>query len=155
MVEEKKKSRNTVRDMSFKVVKATVRAALVYILYFLLMPFLAPLFVLVPMLAGTIESFVIVYIVLMILSDITEGTIFQYFFSTARALFVIAYMLASLGDGVFSVGYENFSLTVNLTMFYTVAVVLGLLGFAKSILQAIHFLNEKAEADAISGGLQH
>jgi len=90
----------------------------------------------------------------MILGDITEGTIFQYFFSTARSLFIIAYMLLSLGDGVFSVGYENFSLTVNLTMFYTVAVVLGLLGFAKSILQAIHFLNEKAEADAISSGLQ-
>lgn len=142
------------KDISFRVVKATVRAALVYVVYFFLAPLLSPLFSLVPMLGGTLESFVTVFIVLMILGDITEGSIFQYFFSTARSLFVIAYLLLSLGNGVVSVGYENFSLTVNLTMFYTVAVVLSLLGFAKSVMQAINFLNERAEAEAVSSGLQ-
>ena len=151
MVEEKKSSQHAIKDVSFRVVKATVKAALIYVAYFFLAPLLAPIFELVPSLMGTIEAFVIVYIVLMIMGDLTERTIFQYFFSTARSLFVIAYLIISLGDGIISVGYENFSLSVNLTMFYTFAVVLSLLGFARSVLQAINFLNERVET---SSGLQ-
>lgn len=99
----------------------------------------------------SIEVFVAVYIVLMILGDLTERTVFQYFFSTARALFFMAYLLLSMGDGLISTSYENFSLTVNLTLFYTIAVTLSLLGFASSILQAINFMSERAEE---TSGLQ-
>jgi len=99
----------------------------------------------------SIEAFVAVYIVLMILGDLAERTIFQYFFSTARALFFMAYLLLSMGNGVISTSYENFSLTVNLTLFYTIAVTLSLLGVASSILQAINFMSERAEA---TSGLQ-
>jgi hypothetical protein len=151
MVEQQKKSKNLVKDVSFRVAKATVKAILVYLIYFLLMPMLAPLFELIPGFMESLEVFVIVYIVLMILGDLTSKTVFQYFFSTARALFFMAYLLLSMGDGVFNTSYENFSLTVNLTLFYTVAVLLSLLGFARTILQAINFMHEKAEA---SSGMQ-
>jgi len=150
MVEEKK-SGNVVRDVSFRVAKAAVKAILVYLLYFLLVPLLAPLFELIPGFMESIEVFVVVYIVLMILGDLTAKTVFQYFFSTARALFFMAYLLLSMGDGVFNTSYESFSLTVNLTLFYTVAVLLSLLGFARTILQAINFMHERAEAES---GLQ-
>jgi hypothetical protein len=133
------------------VAKATVKAILVYLIYFLLVPMLATLFELIPGFMESLEVFVIVYIVLMILGDLTSKTVFQYFFSTARALFFMAYLLLSMGDGVFNTSYENFSLTVNLTLFYTVAVLLSLLGFARTILQAINFMHEKAEA---SSGMQ-
>lgn len=43
MVEEKKKRKNIVKDVSFRVVKATLKAILVYLIYFLLAPMLAPL----------------------------------------------------------------------------------------------------------------
>jgi hypothetical protein len=151
MVEQQKKSKNLVKDVSFRVAKATVKAILVYLIYFLLVPMLAPLFELIPGFMESIEVFVIVYIVLMILGDLTAKTVFQYFFSTARALFFMAYLMLSMGDGVFNTSYENFSLTVNLTLFYTVAVLLSLLGFARTILQAINFMHEKAEAES---GLQ-
>ena len=148
---EAKKSGNLVRDVSFRVAKAAVKAILVYLIYFLLVPLLAPLFELIPGFMESIEVFVVVYIVLMILGDLTAKTVFQYFFSTARALFFMAYLLLSMGDGVFNTSYENFSLTVNLTLFYTVAVLLSLLGFARTILQAINFMHERAEAES---GLQ-
>jgi len=151
MVEEKKKSKNIFRDVSFRVLKATVKAILVYLIYFLLAPMLAPLFELLPGFMESIEVFVAVYIVLMILSDLTEHSVFQYFFSTARALFFIAYLLLSMGNGVISTSYENYSLTVNLTLFYTIAITLSLLGFARSILQAINFMSERAEE---TSGLQ-
>ena len=102
MVEQQKKSKNLVKDVSFRVAKATVKAILVYLIYFLLVPMLAPLFELIPGFMESIEVLVIVYIVLMILGDLTAKTVFQYFFSTARALFFMAYLLLSMGDGVFN-----------------------------------------------------
>jgi hypothetical protein len=148
MAEQQKKSKNLVKDISFRVAKAAVKAILVYLLYFLVAPMLAPLFGLIPGLLESIEVFVAVYIVLMILGDLTSNTVFQYFFGTARALFFMSYLLLSMGDGVFSTSYENFSLTVNLTVFYTIMVLLSLLGVARTILQAINFMHEKAEASS-------
>ena len=151
MAEQQKKRKNLIKDVSFRVAKVTVKAILVYLIYFLLAPMLAPLFGLIPGFMESIEAFIAVYIVLMILSDLTAKTVFQYFFNTARALFFMGYLLLSMGDGVLSTSYENFSLTVNLTLFYTIAVTLSLLGFARTILQAINFMHEKAE---VSSNLQ-
>jgi uncharacterized ion transporter superfamily protein YfcC len=146
MVEVKKNSQSIVKNVAFRVVKATVKALLVYLLYFFLASLLAPIFKLVPGFMGTIETFVVVFIVLMVLGDLTERTIFQCFFSTARSLFVIAYLILSLGNGVINVGFENLSLSVNLTMLYTIAMLLSLLGLARSVLQAINFVYERAES---------
>jgi hypothetical protein len=148
MAEQQPKSKNLVKDISFRVAKAAVKAILVYLLYFFLVPMLAPLFEMMPGFLELIEVFVAVYIVLMILGDITAKTVFQLFFTTAQALFFMGYLLLSMGDGVFSTSYESFSLTVNLTMFYTIAVTLSLLGFARTILQAINFMHERAEASS-------
>ena len=149
MAEQQKKNKNLVKDISFRVAKATVKAVLVYLLYFLLSPMLAPLLEMMPDLLGSIEAFVAVYIVLMILSDITAKTIFQHFFNTARALFFVGYLLLSMGNGVFSTSYESFSLSINLTMFYTIAVSLSLLGLARCILQTINFMHERTEASSM------
>jgi hypothetical protein len=148
MVEQQKKSKNLVKDISFRVVKATVKAIIVYSIYFLLAPMLAPLFGLIPGFMESIEAFIAVYIALMILSDLTAKTVFQYFFNTARALFLTAYLLLFMGNGVFSTSYENFSLSVNLNLLYMVAVLLSLLSFARAILQSINFMHEKAEASS-------
>ena len=149
MAEQQPKRKNLVKDISFRVAKATVKAVLVYLLYFLLSPMLAPLLEMMPDLLGSIEAFVAVYIVLMILSDITAKTIFQHFFNTARALFFVGYLLLSMGNGVFSTSYESFSLSINLTMFYTIAVSLSLLGLARCILQTINFMHERTEASSM------
>ena len=146
MVEEKKKSPNKVRDWAFKVAKATIKATLFYLIYFLVSPYLAALSALVPGFAETIELFVAVEIVLMILSDLTANTIFQCFFSAGMSLFTIAYLVFALGDGVLNLNLENFSLTVNLTVFYAIAATLGLLGLARSVLQAVNFMSERAES---------
>ena len=146
MTEQQKKSKNLVKDISFRVATATIKAILVYLVYFLLVPMLAPLFGLIPGFIESIEVFVAVYIVLMILSDLTAKTVFEYFFNTARALFFMGYLILSMGDGVLSASYENFSLTVNLTLFYAIAATISLFGFARTILQAINFMHEKAEA---------
>jgi len=146
LVEEKNRSQNKFRGLAFRIAKASAKAILVYLLYFLVASLLAPFFGLVPGLLETIEVFVIVYVVLMSLGDLTERTIFGCFFDFARALFVIGYLVFSVGDGMFNVVYENFSLTVNLTLFYAFAALLGMLGVATSVMQAVYFMSERAES---------
>jgi hypothetical protein len=60
----------------------------------------------------------------------------------------MAHFLLFMRNCVISTSYENFSLTVNLILFHTVAFLLSLLGFARKILQAINFMYEKAEASS-------
>lgn len=137
------------RGIAFRALKATIKGILFYIIYFVLSQLLAPVSTLVPGLQQMIEIFFIVYIVLMIVGNLTSGTIYQHFFNAAKALFVIGYMLFSLGGGVFGTSFENVSLMVDLRMFLVIAVLLSLLGLAKTVLQAINYMSEKAEITPI------
>jgi len=138
-------NKTKLRQITFKALKATVKGILFYSAYLLLWMFLAPLSQLIPGFQQIIETFVIVYIILMIVGDLTSGTIFKHFFDAAKALFIICYLILSLKGGIFSLSYENLSLIVDLRPLIAIVTLLSLLGFAKSILQAINFLNEKAE----------
>jgi hypothetical protein len=51
----------------------------------------------------------------------------------------------TLNGGVFGITIENVSLMVDLRLFMLIAVVLGLLGLAKTMLQAVSYMSEKAE----------
>jgi len=145
LADQKQPNPNRVKDLAFRIAKATVKAVLVYLLYWLVAPFVMPLLTLIPGMVESIEFFVVVFIVLMILGDLTERTIYHCFFNTARALFVIAYLAFSVRDGLFTTNVENITLTVNLTLFYTIAALLSLLELAKTVMQAINFMSERAE----------
>jgi hypothetical protein len=96
-----------------------------------------------------IETFVAVYITLMIIGEFTAGTVYQYFFSAAKTLFVIGYLILSLNGGMIGATFESISLLIDLRLFLVVAMVLSLLGLAKSVMQAVNFMNEKAEPISI------
>ncbi len=128
-----------------RILKAAVKSIIVYAIYFGLTSFLAPAYQIVPELQQTIETFVILYISLMIVAELTAGTIIQHLFNVGRALFVILYMIFALGGGTFSTTYEGIGLTIDLSLFLMAAILLGLLGLAKSILQAVDFMHQKTE----------
>jgi hypothetical protein len=134
-----------IRNFTFKALKATVKGILFYAFYFVLWMFLAPISDMVPGFQQMIETFVMVYILLMIVGELASGTIFQYFFNVAKALFVIGYLIFSLNGGIFGLTFQNVSLMVDLRLFLVIAMLLSLLGLAKSVLQAINYMNEKAE----------
>jgi hypothetical protein len=91
------------------------------------------------------ETFMMIYIALMIIGELTSGSIFQHFFGAAKALFVIGYLLLSLNGGIFGFSLEGINLMIDLRLFLMIATLLGLLGLAKSVLQAINYMSEKAE----------
>ena len=131
--------------MSSKIAVTTLKAVLIYLIYYVVSPFVLPFLAFITGLGETIEIFITVYTVLMILGDITAGTIYNCFFNVGKAFFVIFYLLSLAGDSVFMVSYQNFNLTADLTMLYTIAALLGLLGLAKAVMQAIIFMSERAE----------
>jgi len=141
--------RERLRRITLKILKATIKAALLYGVYFVLSMFLAPISDVVPGFQQMVETFVTVYLFLMILGEITSGTVFQHFFGAAKALFVILYLIFSLNGGVITLYFQGAQLMVDIRLFLMVAILLSLLGFAKSVLQAISFLNEKAQMESL------
>ncbi len=146
MVETNNNLKTRLKKFTFKAIKATVKGVIFYVIYFVLWTmFLAQAVALIPGLQQMIETFIMVYIVLMIIGELTSGTIYQFFFDAARALFVIGYLILSLNGGTFSVTFENVNLLVDLHVFLSIAILLSLLGLTKSVLSAINFMSEKAE----------
>lgn len=128
-----------------RALKATVEGAILYAVYLLLSQFLAPLSEFVPGFQQMVETFVMVYIVLVIIAELTAGSIFQHFFNAAKALFIIAYLMVALGTGIFSMTIQGMSFEVDIHLFLLIAMLLALLGLAKSVIQTIDYINEKTE----------
>jgi hypothetical protein len=144
---DKKKNdfRSNLRRMVFRALKATIKGVLVYAIYFVAWGFIAPVAQIVPGLQASLEAFVAVYVVLMVIGEFTSGTVYQYFFGAAKALFIVAYLIMSLNGGIMSMAFEGINLLVDLRLFLVITMILSLLGLAKSVIQAINFMSEKAE----------
>ncbi|MGQ9624327.1 MAG: hypothetical protein ACUVT9_03035 [Candidatus Bathycorpusculaceae bacterium] len=134
-----------IRKMVLKAFKATVKGILFYVAYFVLWGFASPLAEIFSGLQQIVETFVIIYVVLMILEELASGTIYQYFLNVSKALFVTLYLILELNGGIFSLTYKSVNFFVDLRMVLAVVVLLSLIGIAKSMLQAVNYLSEKAE----------
>ena len=137
---------NNLRKMVFRASKAMIIGSVLYAVYAILWQRLGPMFMLLPGFQQMVEAFVVTYIVLLVGSLLTSGTIYQYFFNVAKALFVIGYVMFSLKTGVFELPLGGISVSVDLRLFLMVAMLLGLLGLAKTILQAIDFISARSES---------
>lgn len=146
MVEAADNLKTKLKKFTFKALKATVKGVIFYVVYFVLWTmFLAQAAALIPGLQQVIEAFVMVYVILMVIGELTSGTIYRFFFDAAKALFVIGYLIFSLKGGVIDFSFENINLLVDLRIFLSIAILLSLLGLAKAVLGAINFMSEKAE----------
>jgi hypothetical protein len=145
MASEKEGTKTGIRSIAFKALKATVKGLLFYAVYFILWTFIGSFAEIVPRLQSMVETFVAVYIVLMIIGELTGGTIYQHFFNAAKALFAMFYLLLTLNGGIINLSFQNLALLIDLRLLLVIAMILSLLGLAKSVLQAVNFVSEKAE----------
>lgn len=145
MAEAKRDFRKRLREITFKALKATIKGVIFYGIYFVLSIFLTPISEIFPSFQRAIENFAMTYILLIIAETLTSGTIFRYFFNTAKTLFVIFYLIFLLKGGVIGINFQGLSLVVDVRLFLVISMLLSLLGLAKSVLQAINFLDENAE----------
>lgn len=77
--------------------------------------------------------------------ELTRGTIYQHVFSIANSLIFVSYIAQMLNLGVIDVSYAQFSLHVDLRFFLSVFMIGGFLGFAKSMLNLLSWINEREE----------
>ena len=137
--------RKKMRKSVFTIAKTAIKTAIVCILYVILSQVLAPLSPLLPGLQGMLQTFVIVYVALMIVGNLMSGTVFQHLFGAARCIFVMAYLIVSLNSGIFDYTLGSVSLMVDLRVFLVIMMMLEILGLAKSVILAIDFVSQKAE----------
>lgn len=149
MVEADKSVKDRLGDVTGRALKAMVKALIFYAIYLVILTFLTPVSDVIPGLQQIIETFVMVYIFLVVVGEILSRTIFQQLFNVAKALFVVIYLLFSLKGGTVSTTFQNVKLTLDLHLFLMAAILLSLSGLAKSMFQAINFLSEKAEPSRI------
>jgi hypothetical protein len=145
MADVKKASGTGSRRTVSRALKATMKGILFCGLYLFLWPSFQPFATLVPGLAQSIETFVIVYITLMIVGDLLGGTVYQHFFGAAKALLVIGYLILTLKGGMVGATYQNISLLVDIRLFLVMAMLFSLLDLAKSVFQAINYMCRTAE----------
>jgi hypothetical protein len=145
MADDEQSAKKERWNLLSRVLKAAAKGVVFYSIYFVSWFFLAPIAQIVPGLQQTIETFVAVYITLTIIGELASGTIYQHFFNAAKLLFVIGYLILSLSGGVYSLTFQNVKLMVDLRFFLATATLLTILSFAKTVLQAVNYLNERAE----------
>ncbi|MEM3640334.1 MAG: hypothetical protein QXH37_00180 [Candidatus Bathyarchaeia archaeon] len=145
MVEEANGFKVKFRKIAFRALKTALKGVIFYTLYLVLLMFLAPATQIIPAFQQTIETFFMIYLALMIVGELTSGTILQHFFNTAKALFIILYLILALGSGIVNLTFQGLNVLVDIRIFLIIAMLLSLLGLAKSTLQAINYLGERAE----------
>lgn len=141
MVEKDK----NIKSLILKTVKALLKGFALYMLYLFAWSFFVSFESYVPSLHQIFENLIIVYILLGILGDLVSDTILQHLFNVAKAFFMVGYLILALNGGIIDLTYMNTVLTVDLRLFLMAAVLLSILGLAKSILQAVNHANKKAE----------
>lgn len=91
-------------------------------------------------------TFTIVVIFFVIASEVTSGTIFQHVFNIGKALVLMVLIVLSFEGGIIEMDFQNVHITADLIFYLTMLLTIDLVGLAKSVLQAINFLSEKAES---------
>jgi len=133
-----------------RIVKAVIKGLLYFVFLYVLPMFLitqlsefAPeLFASLGQLFNVFAATVIFFVVA---SELTAGTIFQHAFNVGKAIILLIFFVLALNGGIIELDIKGIHIWTNLTTFLMMLITIDLLGLAKSILQTINFLQEKAE----------
>jgi len=138
-----------------RVIKAVIKG----LLYVVLM-YVVPMF-LISLVSGfapevfsdygqVVTLFAAVLIFFAVASELTSGTIFQHALNIGKALILIVFLVVALDGGVVKMNLSiaeglPLSITADLRVYLLMLIAIDLMGLARSVLQAVNFLSEKAE----------
>jgi hypothetical protein len=91
-------------------------------------------------------TFTVVMMFFVIASELTSETIFQHMFNIGKALVLMVMIVLYLEGGMINMDFQNIHIGADLMFFLVMLLTIDLVGLAKSVLQAINFLSEKAES---------
>jgi len=134
-----------------RIAKAIIKGALWFVLlYFVPLFIVSTLSQFAPEIFSSFTQILSVYVVIIVFfvvaSELTSGTIFQHVFNIGKALILMAFIVFALEGGIMSIDFENIRILADLRIYLIILLAMDLLGLAKSLLQTINFLSEKAES---------
>ena len=111
----------------------------------------------IPFELSAFSSYLVVFIGFEIVIQLLRNTIFQHIFTVARTIMYMILIVIESNAGIIefspsSMGLSpgtNLTFTVNITTIITIFLVLSLLSIVKNMLQAIEFVQRKAEEPMI------
>jgi hypothetical protein len=142
--ETDKESLFTVRSMVPRLLKAFAKTVIAYFVFTVLSTAMAPIQSIYSY-QSLFTAFFAVYLFFIFVIEITRGTIYQHVFCIANSLMIVVYFSYLLSTSVINFTVEQITLMVDLRFFFYVLVLGGVVGFAKSILQLLSWINEREE----------
>lgn len=134
----------SVRTVVFRFLKASAKTALIYVVFHLLTAFMLPLKELYTY-STSLPMFFAVFLAFMFLIELTKGTVYHHIFSIANALFVVFYLARISNTGTIRLSVERIVMTIDLSFFLAVFLLGGVIGFAKSLLHLLGWMNEREQ----------
>ncbi len=154
MVETETVRRSLLRRIAPRTLKATLWGTITFLVYYLpYRYFIMPVFMFPGVSDLVIEMIFYTFLTIVVFFAATiklfSGTIFQHVFSIARAVILIIYFIYAFRGGVITlapnIGGITFNITLDLSVFLAMFVLINLLSLGKSLLQAIDFLARERE----------
>jgi hypothetical protein len=142
--EAEKENVLTVRSMVPRLLKASAKTAIAYIVFNVLSTLIASVQSIYSY-QSIFTAFFAVYLFFIFVIEITRGTIYQHVFCIANSLMVVVYFSYLLNTSVINFAVEQVTLMIDLRFFFYVLLLGGVVGFAKSVLQLLSWINEREE----------
>lgn len=79
-------------------------------------------------------------------SELTSKTIFQHAFNVGKMLALMVFIIYVLEGGLLTIEFQMLHIVADLRVYMFMVLAVDFLGLAKSLLQAVNFLHEKAES---------
>lgn len=150
MVNNNVDNKSLIRKMLPRVVKAVVKALLWFVLIYVVpLLLISSLSEVAPEFFSSLRQLLLLFAAInlffLIACELTSGTIFQHALNIGKALILMIFIVYALEGGVVSLDVENVHVLADLRIYLVMLLIIDFLGLAKTVLQAINFLSEKAE----------
>ncbi len=127
-----------------RVLKAVLKTVIIYFLFETLSAFLVPFEVFQNYQAVSV-LFVAMWIFFIFATELTRGTVFHHVLAIANSLVFLLYFTHVLSTGVFHIEIEQVMIMVDLRFFLGIFVLGSMVGFAKSMLDFLMWVNQREE----------
>ena len=134
-----------VKKLLPRVLKAAFKSSIAFVLVYLIPSLLLQDDFLPADYKLSVNLFAAIIILFIVIVELTSGTIFQYIFSFLRVIVLIVFFIFTLGRGGITITVEMLYIAVDLSIILAMLIFVELLGLAKTVLGAVHFLSQKNE----------
>lgn len=152
---EAESGKSFLRKMLPRIAKAVVKGILYFVIFYVFPMFLvSQVSQLAPQLFAdygqTLFMFAAVLIFFAVASELTSGTIYQHALNIGKAIILMVFFVLALNGGIIKLDLDlietqRISILADVRIYLLMLIAIDLLGLAKSVLQAVNFLSEKAD----------